>query len=90
MSLVHISAKFEEVYPPKLSKYGKFVNTTSQLIAELEGRLLRKLQFSLVEPTSHTFYEVYCEELAVGEKTRRMALLVLELIDNGKAKVPGS
>jgi hypothetical protein len=89
--LVHVAAKFEEIYFPNLSRYGKFAGCSRQMVAELEGRILRRLGFELLQPTAYDFLELNCQEMEMCKsEVKNMATMILDYMVAGKMHHKGS
>lgn len=52
-------AKYEEIYPPPLSKFSECLQFHSGDIIKMEGKILNKIGFTLTFPTSLKFLEGY-------------------------------
>jgi len=80
VTMLHISAKYEEIYAPKLSKYSRFLYSPTALpaVVEFESDILQALEFELCVPNPLTSFELYCYELEVSPAIKTHGQYLIE------------
>lgn len=80
VTIMHMSAKYEEIYAPRMAKYSKFLPEKELFlqIAILEGEILERLKWEICAPNCLQFYEMMCYELQVPEPLQRKGMMLME------------
>lgn len=76
-----IASKFEEIYPPSAHKLIAFseYSFTLEDILNMEGTILESLEFKLIGPSSHRFFERYAQIFKFNQKCRFIGEFLLNL-----------
>jgi len=78
MCILMFSAKFEEIYPPELILFAKFVQCSVKEFVKLEVILLHAMSWSLLTTTSTDFIARFFEAVTCFSKTNFLARFILE------------
>jgi len=78
MCILMISAKYEEIYPPKLTSFSKYTCCSPEMFVKLEGVILNALNWNLTTTTSIDFLGRYFEAVRSASKTYFLAKFILE------------
>lgn len=76
-----IACKYEEIYAPEVNDF-VFVTDkayTKEEVLDMEGNILKTLNFNLTFPTANRFLERYCFLLGFDEKNTHLARYLIEL-----------
>jgi len=76
-----IASKYQEIYPPELRDFVQISDKayTRDEILEMEGNMLRTLQFNLTVPTSLTFLERFSRLANLDKKSLFFSQYIIEL-----------
>lgn len=79
-TVVHMSAKYEEIYAPPMTKYVRYLPAGESVhtITNLEAEILHRLQFELCQPNCLTFYQMMCDVLQVPALLQEQGMMLLE------------
>jgi len=78
MCILMISAKYEEIYPPKVIMFSKYTCYSPQMFVKLEGVILNALNWNLTTSTSIDFLGRYFKAARSSSKTYFLAKFILE------------
>jgi len=76
-----IASKYQEIYPPEVRDFVHITDKayTKEEVLEMEGNMLRTLQFNLTVPTSLTFLERFTRLANLDKKSSFFSHYIIEL-----------
>lgn len=76
-----IAAKYEEIYPPDVGEFAYITDDTytKKQVLRMEHLILKVLSFDVAVPTANWFCEHLLNESNVDEKTKSLAMFLVEL-----------
>jgi len=78
MCILRVSSKYEEIYPPELTLFAKFVHYSPKEFVELEVNLLQAMNCNLITVTSADYITRFFDVLNCSRKTKFLAMFILE------------
>ena len=81
ISCLFVSAKYEEIYPPKIVDFCKTTDNyySKSQIFEIEGRLLKLLDFDVTRIISYDFFQIIAIASQFDEKVTSYGLFLMNL-----------
>jgi len=76
--ILMISSKYEEVYPPSLKSFAKFVQHSPEKFRKLEMTLLDIMNWKLLTSTSADYISRFSKAVESSNKTYHLAMFILE------------
>ncbi|KAJ8298065.1 hypothetical protein KUTeg_024596 [Tegillarca granosa] len=78
---INVYSKYEEIYPPDVGEFAYITDDTytKKQVLRMEHLILKVLSFDVAVPTSNWFCEHLLNESNVDEKTKSLAMFLVEL-----------
>jgi len=78
MCLLMFSSKYEEIYPPELALFAKYVQYSPQEFVKLEVLILHAMNWDLITVTSADYIARFFDAVNCSRKTNFLAMFILE------------